>query len=65
MLNEDDYIEDCFAAGLHTTIELIVYGQVNEDDIRELYGITEQYRFRYEQASRIIRDVTLYLQELR
>jgi len=64
MLNEDEYIEDCFAAGLHTTIELVVYGRAVEDDIREIYGITDQYRFRYEQANRIIRDVALYLQEL-
>ncbi|MCM3632473.1 MULTISPECIES: hypothetical protein [Paenibacillus] len=64
MLHEDEYIEDCFAAGLHTTIQLIVYGQAVEDDIREIYGITDEYRFRYEQASRIIRDITLYLQEL-
>lgn len=64
MLNEDQYIEDCFAAGLHTTIQLIVYGRAVEDDIREIYGITDEYRFRYEQASRIIRDVALYLQEL-
>lgn len=64
MLDEDQYIEDCFAAGLHTTIQLIVYGRAIEDDIREIYGITDEYRFRYEQASRIIRDVALYLQEL-
>lgn len=64
MLHEEQYIEDCFAAGLHTTIQLIVYGQAVEDDIREIYGITDEYRFRYEQASRIVRDITLYLQEL-
>ncbi|MFC6331613.1 hypothetical protein ACFP56_03185 [Paenibacillus septentrionalis] len=64
LLHEEHYIEDCFAAGLHTTIQLIVYGQAVEDDIREIYGITDEYRFRYEQASRIIRDITLYLQEL-
>lgn len=64
MLEEAPYIEDCFAAGLHTTIQLVVYGHAVDDDIREIYGITDEYRFRYEQASRMIREITLYLQEL-
>ncbi|URN92869.1 MAG: hypothetical protein NAG76_13565 [Candidatus Pristimantibacillus lignocellulolyticus] len=63
MLNEEEYIEDCFAAGLHHTMQLIVYGYAVDDDIRETYGITNEYRFRYEQASRVIREVALYLQD--
>lgn len=63
MLNEETYIEDCFAAGLHHTIQLIVYGQAEDEEIRDIYGITDEYRFCYEQASRVIREVALYIQE--
>lgn len=63
MLEEDESIEDCFAAALHHTIQLIVYGQVIDDEIRESYGITEEYRFRYEQAIRVIREIAFILQD--
>lgn len=63
MLNKEVHIEECFAAGLHHTIQLIVNGYAADDEIREIYGITDDFRFRYEQASRVIREVALYLQE--
>lgn len=63
IIHEEEYIEDCFAAGLHHTLQLIVYGQAVDEEIREMYGITNEYRLRYEQASRAIREVALYLQE--
>ena len=63
MLEPDSSIEDCYAAALHHTIQLIVYGQVIDEEIRESYGITEEYRFRYEQAIRVIREIAFILQE--
>lgn len=57
MLREDDDTVDCYAAALHLTLLLTVYGSANDDDIRDTYGITESLRFRYEQACRTLRQV--------
>jgi len=58
MLQDEDMI-DCFAAALHLTVQLTVYGQADDDDIREVYGITESKRFKYEQAGKALRQVAL------
>ncbi|ACT03072.1 hypothetical protein [Paenibacillus sp. JDR-2] len=57
MQREDDETVDSYAAALHLTLLLTVYGSANDDDIREAYGITEPLRFRYEQACRTLRQV--------
>lgn len=62
MLREDEDTVDCFAAALHLTLLLTVYGSANDDDIRDTYGITEGLRFRYEQACRALRQVALLQQ---
>jgi len=62
MLDDDEDMIDCFAAALHLTLLLTVYGSANDDDIRDTYGITEAQRFRYEQACRALRQVALLQQ---
>ncbi|MGM0880017.1 MAG: hypothetical protein ACQEXQ_03140 [Bacillota bacterium] len=62
MLREDEDTVDCFAAALHLTLLLTVYGSANDDDIRDTYGISEGLRFRYEQACRALRQVALLQQ---
>jgi hypothetical protein len=54
MLREDEDTVDYFAAALHLTLLLTVYGSANDDDIRDTYGITEGLRFRYEQACKAL-----------
>ncbi|WP_262678843.1 hypothetical protein [Paenibacillus sp. J5C2022] len=63
MLREDDGAIDCFAAALHLTLLLTVYGSANDDDIRDAYGITEALRFQYEQACRSLRGIASLLQQ--
>lgn len=62
ILREDEGTVDCFAAALHLTLLLTVYGSANDDDIRDTYGITEGLRFRYEQACRALRQVAVLQQ---
>ncbi|WP_424768109.1 hypothetical protein [Paenibacillus sp. sgz302251] len=62
MLREDEDTVDCFAAALHLTLLLTVYGSANDDDIRDTYGISESLRFRYEQACRALRQVAVLQQ---
>lgn len=62
MLRDDDDTVDCYAAALHLTLLLTVYGSANDDDIRDTYGITEALRFRYEQACRTLRQVAVLQQ---
>ena len=59
LLKDDDDSVDCFAGALHQVLELSVYGRVNDDDVRDTYGITDTLRFRYEQACRSLRQVAL------
>lgn len=59
MLRDDEGTVDCFAAALHLTLLLTVYGSANDDEIRETYGITESLRFPYEQACRALRQVAV------
>ncbi|REK75900.1 hypothetical protein [Paenibacillus paeoniae] len=62
MLHDNDETVDCYAAALHLTLNLTVYGSANDDDIRDTYGITDSLRFRYEQACRTLRGVAMQLQ---
>lgn len=62
MLDDSEETVDCFAAALHLTLNLTVYGTANDDDIRDTYGITDSMRFRYEQACRSLRSVAMLLQ---
>ncbi|MFS0727336.1 hypothetical protein [Paenibacillus sp. 1P07SE] len=57
MLDDRDEMVDCFAAALHLALAMAAYGKAEEEEIRELYGITESLRFRYEQACRMMRLV--------
>ncbi|WP_274649907.1 hypothetical protein [Paenibacillus humicola] len=59
MLSDDDDTIDCFAAALHQALELSLYGRADDDEIRDTYGITDALRFRYEQAARTLRGVTV------
>ncbi|MCM3746745.1 hypothetical protein M3223_05180 [Paenibacillus pasadenensis] len=58
MLSEEEAVVDSYAAALHQTLLLAVYGSADEDEIRHTYGITDELRFRYEQASRSMRQIT-------
>ncbi|QNK60003.1 hypothetical protein H7F31_14720 [Paenibacillus sp. PAMC21692] len=62
MLRDEDATVDCFAAALHLTLHLTVYGSANDDDIRDTYGISDSLRFRYEQACRTLRGIAMLLQ---
>lgn len=61
MLADEESTIDCYAAALHLTLSLTVYGTANDDDIRDTYGITDALRFRYEQACRTLRQVAVML----
>ncbi|QHW35321.1 hypothetical protein GZH47_27320 [Paenibacillus rhizovicinus] len=58
--NDDDETVDCYSGALHQVLELSLYGRVNDDDIRETYGITDALRFRYEQACRSLRQIVQF-----
>ncbi|MFD2116504.1 hypothetical protein ACFSTH_07530 [Paenibacillus yanchengensis] len=53
----------CLAAALHEILCLTVYGEANETEIRERYHIDDSLRFGYEQAARLLRQVTILLQD--
>ncbi|GIQ62388.1 hypothetical protein PACILC2_09560 [Paenibacillus cisolokensis] len=58
LLQDDDETVDCYAAALHLTLLLTVYGSADEEEVRDTYGITGELRFRYEQAYRSLRQIT-------
>ncbi|MBM7563807.1 hypothetical protein [Paenibacillus sacheonensis] len=60
LLNDDDDTVDCYSAALHQVLELSLYGRVNDDDVRDTYGITDALRFRYEQACRSLRQIVQF-----
>ncbi|NBD25882.1 hypothetical protein [Paenibacillus glycinis] len=55
--NDDDETVDSYSAALHQVLELSLYGRVNDDEVRDTYGITDALRFRYEQACRTLRQI--------
>ncbi|WP_227872041.1 hypothetical protein [Paenibacillus albus] len=63
LLNDDDDTVDCYSAALHQVLELSLYGRVDDDDVRDAYGITDALRFRYEQACRSLRQIVQFKNE--
>ncbi|UVI28145.1 hypothetical protein [Paenibacillus spongiae] len=60
MVRDEEDTVDCFAAALHQTLELSLYGRSDDDQLRDTYGITDALRFRYEQACRALRLVAQF-----
>ncbi|WP_258171436.1 hypothetical protein [Paenibacillus sp. R14(2021)] len=58
--SDDEETVDCYSAALHQVLELSLYGRVNDDDLRDTYGITDALRFRYEQACRSLRQIAQF-----
>ncbi|MBB3109872.1 hypothetical protein FHS18_001935 [Paenibacillus phyllosphaerae] len=58
---DDDETVDCFAGALHQTLELSIYGRSEDESVRDTYGITDALRFRYEQACRILRQASMFI----
>jgi hypothetical protein len=56
MSADDDDSSDVWAAALHQTMLEKLHGAESDQDIREQYGITDELRFRYEQALRWLRQ---------
>ncbi|MNI80216.1 hypothetical protein D3C73_1367310 [compost metagenome] len=56
MLSEDHAVIDIWAAALHQMIADSLPGGVTDEEIRDLYGITDSLRFRFEQACRSMRQ---------
>ncbi|MHA0857039.1 hypothetical protein [Paenibacillus sp. CMAA1364] len=54
MLTEEDLVMDIWAAALHQNVSESLTGSRNEEDTRAIYGITENYRFQFEQAYRVL-----------
>jgi hypothetical protein len=59
MTEDDDGSSDIWAAALHQILIEKLHGQQNDDEIREQYGITDELRFRYEQALRWLRQYAM------
>lgn len=56
MLGEEDSILDVWAATLHTIVAETLQDDLSVEDIRNLYGITDSLRLRYEQAYRSMKQ---------
>ncbi|MGF7047162.1 hypothetical protein J2T13_001664 [Paenibacillus sp. DS2015] len=56
MLIEEDLAMDIWAATLHQIVSESLTGSRNEEEIRAMYGITENIRFRFEQAYRTMKQ---------
>ncbi|WP_123041322.1 HEAT repeat domain-containing protein [Cohnella candidum] len=56
MIQDDDGSADVWAAALHQILLEKLHGQTADDEIRDQYGITDELRFRYEQALRWLRQ---------
>lgn len=56
MLEGDESMLDMWAAALHAAVAESLGGSHNEEEIRSLYGITSEVRFRFEQAYRSIKQ---------
>ncbi|MBP1938292.1 hypothetical protein J2Z20_003212 [Paenibacillus sediminis] len=55
MLSEEDYMIDIWAAALHQTVSESVSGDIQSEEIRSLYGITDSLRFQFEHAYRAMK----------
>ena len=56
MAEDDDGSSDAWAAALHQILLEKLHGRTGDEEIRELYGVTDELRFRYEQALRWLRQ---------
>jgi hypothetical protein len=56
MLSEEDSILDVWAAALHTIVAETLQDDQSDEEIRNLYGITDSLRLRYEQAYRSMKQ---------
>ncbi|MBD7969791.1 hypothetical protein H9647_17160 [Paenibacillus sp. Sa2BVA9] len=56
MLEGDESMLDMWAAALHAAVAESLGGSHNEEEIRTVYGITSEVRFRFEQAYRSIKQ---------
>lgn len=56
MAEDDDGSRDIWAAALHQLLMEKLHGRLSDDSVREQYGITDELRFRYEQALRWLRQ---------
>jgi hypothetical protein len=56
MAEENDGVTDLWAAALHQLLLEKLHVQHGDEGIREQYGITDELRFRYEQALRWLRQ---------
>jgi hypothetical protein len=59
MTEDDDGASDIWAAALHQILLEKLHGKQGDDEIREQYGITDELRFRYEQALRWLRQYAM------
>ncbi|MCM3785824.1 hypothetical protein M3231_22910 [Neobacillus mesonae] len=55
MIEGDDSTLDMWAAALHAAVAESLGGSLDEEEIRKIYGITSEVRFRFEQAYRSIK----------
>jgi hypothetical protein len=56
MAEEDEGASDVWAAALHQILMEKLHGRMEDESMREQYGITDELRFRYEQAMRWLRQ---------
>lgn len=56
MLVEEDLTLDIWATALHQIVSESLTGSRNEEEIRAMYGITENIRFQFEQAYRTMKQ---------
>ncbi|XID93583.1 hypothetical protein ACF3MZ_03345 [Paenibacillaceae bacterium WGS1546] len=59
MAEDDDGSADIWAAALHQLLMEKIHGWPGDESVREQYGITNELRFRYEQALRWLRQYSL------
>ncbi|WP_334076040.1 MULTISPECIES: hypothetical protein [Paenibacillus] len=56
LLSDEDSMIDIWAAALHQMVADSLPGGIHEEEIRSLYGITDNLRLRFEQACRSMRQ---------
>ncbi|OXS57912.1 hypothetical protein B1A99_14830 [Cohnella sp. CIP 111063] len=59
MAEDDDGSSDIWAAALHQLLMEKLHAKHGDEGIREQYGITDELRFRYEQALRWLRNYAM------
>lgn len=59
MVEDEDSVSDLWGAALHQLLMEKLHGKQGDEWIREQYGITDELRFRYEQALRSLRQYSV------